>query len=501
MTALPDIQTSQPLASLRGISKRFPGVIALDRVDFDLYPGEVHGVIGENGAGKSTFVKILAGAEHPDEGTITIKGQPVVIASPFHAQQLGLSFIFQELSVVDTLSVAENITLGQEPRSGPFFDFKSAAEVTGELLGQIGFQDIHPRKQVGSLSVAQKQSVMIARALNLEADIIVMDEPTSSLDEDEVEKLFAVIDRLRREGKGIIFISHRMREIESITDRVTVFKDGKRVTTCDTVATTSQEMVHLMVGRTVNHMFPEKNRQAGEVVLKAENLQNDRLKNVSLELHRGEILAIAGLIGAGRTELLRALFGADPLSGGQISLNSRPLNLNSPRDAILAGICRVPEDRRSAGIIPRQSVQDNLLMVWSQFARARRIQTDARTTAQTLVDNLRIKTPTLEQLIAYLSGGNQQKVVVGKWLAMNTEVLLLDEPTRGIDVGAKVEMYDLIDRLAHDGLAIIFVSSELPEVLGMADRILVMREGRVVGELNGSATEQDVATLSMLSED
>lgn len=488
------------LASLRGVSKRFPGVIALDRLDFDIYPGEVHGVIGENGAGKSTFVKILAGAERPDEGIISVKGEPVTIHNPFHAQQLGLSFIFQELNVVDALSVADNIVLGQEPRSGPFVNARYALEAAKRLLAQIGFGDVNPRAPVGSLSVAQKQGVMIARALNLAADIIVMDEPTSSLDVDEVDDLFAVMDQLRKEGKGIVFISHKMREIETITDRVTVLKDGIHVATRNTAETSSQELVHLMVGRTVNHMFPAKTRRPGDVVLSARNLRNDRLKDVSLDLRSGEILAISGLIGAGRTELLRALFGADRLTSGNIALDGRELSLKSPRDAILNGICLVPEDRRSEGIVPRQTVQDNLLLAWSQFVDARRFNSDARTTAVSLVDSLRIKTPSLDQLIAFLSGGNQQKVVVGKWLAMKTRVLLLDEPTRGIDVGAKVEMYDLIDQLARDGLAIIFVSSELPEVLGMADRILVMREGSIVGELDGSATEEDVMTLSMLGE-
>lgn len=490
-----------PLVSLRGISKRFPGVIALDTVDFDVYAGEVHGVIGENGAGKSTFVKILAGVERPDEGTITIKGQQVSIANPFHAQQLGLSFIFQELNVVDGLSVAENISLGQEPHNGPFFDSKSAIADAERLLDEIGFGDVSPKAMVGSLSVAQKQGLMIARALNLEADVIVMDEPTSSLDVDEVRDLFAVMRKLRDEGKAIIFISHKMAEIEAITDRVTVLKDGVHVATSYTDETNSQELVHMMVGRKVNHMFPAKNRAVGDVVLTAQNLRNSKLRGVSLEVRQGEILALSGLIGAGRSELLRALFGADRLTDGTITLEGKEIVVRSPRDAILQGICLVPEDRRSEGIVPRQSVEANLLMAWSQFTNARRLNGSAKETADTLVDSLRIKTPSLEQLIAYLSGGNQQKVVVGKWLAMKTKVLLLDEPTRGIDVGAKVEMYNLIDQLARDGLAIIFVSSELPEVLGMADRILVMREGRIAGELAGSATEEDVMTLSLLSED
>lgn len=501
VTQPPDQLAPTPLVSLRGISKRFPGVVALDRVNFDVHRGEVHGVIGENGAGKSTFVKILAGAEHPDEGAILLKGQPVEVANPFHAQQLGLSFIFQELNVVDALSVSENISLGQEPHNGPFFDSKSAIIDAERLLEEIGFGDVNPRATVGSLSVAQKQAVMIARALNLEADVIVMDEPTSSLDVDEVRDLFAVMDKLRSEGKGIIFISHKMAEIKAITDRVTVLKDGVHVATCNTADTSSQELVNMMVGRKVNHMFPTKDRPVGDIVLNVENLRNDRLRDVSLQLRQGEILAVSGLIGAGRTELLRALFGADKLVGGTITLNGKRISLRSPRDAILEGICLVPEDRRSEGIVPRQSVESNLLLAWSQFTSARRLNGDAKTTAETLVNSLRIKTPSLEQLIAYLSGGNQQKVVVGKWLAMQTNVLLLDEPTRGIDVGAKVEMYTLIDQLARDGLAIIFVSSELPEVLGLADRILVMREGRIVGELDGHATEEEVMTLSMLSEE
>lgn len=491
----------QPVVRMCQISKRFAGVVALDKVDFDLLPGEVHCLIGENGAGKSTLVKILAGALRPDSGRIEIQGRPVTLYNPHEGQRLGLAFIFQELSVVNGLCVAENIMLGDEPRRGPLFDSRTANQRARELLLSIGFGSVDPLRLVGELSIAEKQGVMIARALHLQARVVVMDEPTSSLDADEVEHLFLVVDRLRAEGKSVIFISHRLHEVSRIADRVTVFKDGKKIVTCPASQLSSHEMVRLMVGRTVEYEFPPKTRLPGPVVLRARNLVTAMLRGVSLELRRGEILGIAGLVGSGRTEVLRALFGADRLHAGSVELNDRDLLLRSPRDAIRASIGLVPEDRRTQGIVPIQSVQENLLMVWSQFTQARKPGHDRRSIVSFLVEKLRVKTPSLEQRIALLSGGNQQKVVVGKWLTVGTQVLLLDEPTKGIDVGAKLEMFDLIDRLARDGMAVILVSSELPEILGMADRILVMREGRVIGELGGQVSEADIVALAMTHEE
>jgi ABC-type sugar transport system ATPase subunit len=492
---------SKPLLNLSGISKFFIGVTALAEVDFELHSGEVHCLIGENGAGKSTLVKIIAGVYQPDEGQIFIGGKEINIQNTKHSQQLGLSFIFQELSVVNGLSVAENIVLGKEPRRGLNFDFADARRRAHDVLKQIGFGGVEPAAMVSSLSVAEKQAVMIARALFLEAKVIVMDEPTSSLDSDEVNELFSVIRKLRSEGKGIIYISHRMNEIFEIGDRVTVFKDGYKMGTFPVSEVNEWDLVRLMVGRQVNVIFPEKCRNHGEVVMRVSHLTTQQIENISFELHQGEILAIAGLVGSGRTELLRALFGVEKHISGTVTLVGEPKPIVNCNQAINAGMGLVPEDRRTQGIVPRQSVRNNLLMVWSQFPMIRRENSQETVVSTKLVEQLRIATPSIEQIIAYLSGGNQQKVVFGKWLAIQSKILLLDEPTRGIDVGAKIEIYRLIDQLTKEGMAVIFVSSELPEVLGMADRILVMRSGKIVAELNGSSTEEDVVAASMLTEE
>jgi len=499
--SIPDEVNDDPsklLIRMHGISKNFTGVTALDKVDFELRPGEVHALIGENGAGKSTLVKILAGAHQPDGGTIEVNGRLVNINNPHASQQLGIAFIFQELSVVNGLSVAENIMIGQEPRKGLFFDFQKAREGALQILSQIGFNNLDPDEFVKNLSVAEKQGVMIAKALYLNANVVVMDEATSSLDADEVEDLFKVIRNLRAQGKSIIYVSHRMSEIFQIADRVTVFKDGKHVGTRKIEDVNERELVRMMVGRQVNVRFPPKARQPGKVVLKIEHLENKNLQNVSFELREGEILAIAGLVGAGRTELLRAIFGVDKLWGGKVTCDGHTPQISSAKEAIQAGIALVPEDRLNQGIVARQSVRTNLAMIWTQFPRLHRQKETEENLADRLVEQLKIKTPSIQQVIAYLSGGNQQKVVVGKWLAVKSKILLLDEPTRGIDVGAKLEMYNLIDQLAHQGMAVILVSSELPEVLGMADRILVMRAGRIVAELSGDATEEDIMEKSML---
>lgn len=489
------------LVKLSGINKNFIGVKALQDVDFDLRAGEVHALIGENGAGKSTLVKVMAGVHQPDKGSIEVNGCKVVINNPHAAQELGLTFIFQELSVVNGLSVAENITLGREPSRGQFFDFKSARHDSHEVLSKIGFDYLDPTTMVGMLSVAEKQAVMIARALYLKANIIVMDEPTSPLDKDEVEDLFLLIRTLRDAGKGIIFVSHRMNEIFQIADRVTIFKDGKKVGTHDISEVNELDLVRMMVGRQVNVRFPPKARKPGKVALRVANLENKHIHGVSFELHEGEILAVAGLVGAGRTELLRAIFGVDKLWDGCITCNGENVNITSTKQAINEGIGLVPEDRRSQGIVSRQSVMANLSMIWSQYPRLRWQKEKEETLASRLVDQLSIKTPSLQQLIAYLSGGNQQKAVVGKWLAVKSKILLLDEPTRGIDVGAKIEIYNLINELALKGMAVVLVSSELPEVIGMADRILVMRGGYLVAELNGNATEEEIIAKSMLTQE
>jgi len=490
-----------PVLQAFGLSKQYPGVRALAGVDFDLVRGEVHCLIGENGAGKSTFVKILAGAIQPDNGEIVVRGARVEMSGPRDAKELGLAFIFQELSVVDGLTVAENIVLGSEPGARGRFDAKSATDTARRILRGIGFDALDPDIRVGRLSTAEKQAVMIAKALCANADVIVMDEPTSPLEEQEVRRLFQVIATLKEQGKAILYVSHKMREIEEIGDRVTVFKDGAKVATLTRAEASPRELIRLMVGRDLGDIFPGKDRQPGAEVLRVRGLSGERIQDVDLIVRAGEIVGVAGLVGAGRTELLRSIFGADEVSAGSVSVDGSPVPANSVRAAIAAGIGLVPEERRGQGIVGVLSVLDNVLLPWQEFPESRRETGEPETVARQAVESLNVKTPTLQQRISLLSGGNQQKVVLGKWLTMRTRVLLLDEPTRGIDIGAKREIYRLIHDLATAGLAILLVSSELPEVLGLCDRILVLNNGQVVGELPGDASEAEIIELSMLHGD
>ncbi|WEK52095.1 MAG: sugar ABC transporter ATP-binding protein [Candidatus Kaistia colombiensis] len=491
----------QPLLKASGLSKQFPGVRALTGVDFDLMRGEVHCLIGENGAGKSTFVKILAGAIQPDGGEIVVRGERAGLTGPRDAKELGLAFIFQELSVVDGLTVAENIVLGSEPGAHGRFDAKSASATARKILLGIGFDTLDPDMRVGRLSTAEKQAVMIAKALCANADVIVMDEPTSPLEEQEVRRLFQVIATLKQQGKGIVYVSHKMREIEEIGDRVTVFKDGARVATLSRAEATPRELIRLMVGRDLGDIFPAKDRRPGREVLKVRGLSGARIRDVDVTVRAGEIVGVAGLVGAGRTELLRSIFGADEVSEGEVSVDGNKVSANSVRAAIRSGIGLVPEERRGQGIVGVLSVFDNVLLPWQEFPGSRREDGEPEIVARQAVESMSVKTPSIRQRISLLSGGNQQKVVVGKWLTMQTRVLLLDEPTRGIDIGAKREIYKLIDDLAKSGLAILLVSSELPEILGLCDRILVLNNGQVVGELSGDASEAEVIELSMLHGD
>jgi len=492
---------NETLLSIRGLSKAFPGVRALHNVDFDLRAGEVHCLIGENGAGKSTLVKIIAGVERPDSGTLKVGSSSLHFTGPLDAQNAGIACIFQELTVVDGLTIAENIALGDEPSNFGFFDQSGARQLAEKLLANIGFTDLPVTRLCEKLSPAEKQAVMIAKALRQNARIIIMDEPTSPLEEAEVKKLFDVIERLKASGKGIIYVSHKMREIDLLGDRITVFKDGERVATLARGEATSQDLVQLMVGRELSDMFPAKTHQPGDFALAVRNLTGPSITDVSFDVRHGEVLGIAGLAGAGRTELLRSLFGADPVHSGSISIDGMTVEPNSVMKAIEAGIALVPEERRSQGIIPVLSVGDNAGIVWDQFPDQRDEAADRATAVGDVVNLLKVKTPSLKQRISTLSGGNQQKVVVGKWLLTNTKVMLLDEPTRGIDVGAKREIYQIINDLAENGLSVVLVSSELPELLGLADRIIVINGGRVVGELHGTVSEEEVIAVSMLHAD
>jgi ABC-type sugar transport system ATPase subunit len=491
-------QITAPLLEVQGLAKSYPGVKALSDVDLNVRAGEVHCLIGENGAGKSTMVKIITGVVRPDAGKILIGGHLVELATPTDAQEAGVACIFQELNVVGGLTIAENIVLGDEPRRAGLFHGQAARKIARRLLDEIGFQGLDEGRLCRGLSPAEKQAVMIARALRQNARIIIMDEPTSPLEEAEVRNLFDVIGQLKAAGKGIIYVSHKMREIDELADRVTVFKDGARVATLNRGEADAAELVRLMVGRPMSDMFPARPHAIGDVVLQARGLTGPRLSAIDLTLHRGEVLGIAGLVGAGRTELLRALFGAESLTAGEIRVGDRVVALNSIAASIGAGMALVPEERRSQGIVPVLTVGDNIGLVWDQFPGRRSSAGPRHSAIAQVIASLRVRTPTAAQRIDKLSGGNQQKAVFGKWLLTRTKILLLDEPTRGIDVGAKREIYQIIADLTAKGLAVLLVSSELPELLGLADRILVMNSGAVVGELPGDATEEQVIALSML---
>ena len=474
-----------PVLALRGIRKAFPGVVALDGVDLALQPGEVHVLLGENGAGKSTLMKIISGAVPRDAGEIRVQGEPVEIANPRAAQALGIGIIYQELNLIPHLSAGENIFLGREPRLAPgVIDQRRLLHDAQEQLADLGVA-LNAAWPVHRLSVAQQQMVEIAKALSLEARVLIMDEPTSALTTQEIKELFTAIRRLKALGVAIVYISHRMEEIFAIGDRVTVLRDGRHVGTRALGETTMTELVRLMVGRELADHFPQQRVAAGEEVLRVAGLRRDGvLHDISFALRRGEVVGLAGLMGSGRTELARAIFGADPLDGGKIFVRGNETAIRSPRAAIDLGLGLLTEDRKHQGLVLVLSVQENIcLPSVPQLARLGVMQA-ARETAATAarIAELHIKTPGPQQRVGHLSGGNQQKVVLAKWLCTEASILIFDEPTRGIDVGAKVEIYQLMHQLAARGAAILMISSELPEVLGMSDRILVMHAGRIAGE-------------------
>jgi ribose transport system ATP-binding protein len=479
-----------------GIGKDFPGVHALTDCRFDLYPGEVHALVGENGAGKSTLMKILAGVYRRDSGTIRIKGSPVNITSTGAAQRIGISMIHQELNLAPHLTVAQNIYLGQEPRRfGFLLDDRALNDRAAELFETLHL-NLDPRKRVSALAVAQQQMVEIAKALSFNADILIMDEPTAALTDTEIAELFRITRELRRRGVGVVHISHRLQELKQISDRVTVMRDGRYVDTKATADVSFDQIVSMMVGRTIFEVTPEvPEHPSPDVVLEVRNLNRGRvIRDVSFNLHRGEILGIAGLVGAGRTEVARAVFGADPVDSGQIFVNGRKVRINSPTDAVSHGIGYLSEDRKRYGLALGMNLETNIVLAsLRRFLGPLGVVRSAltRVAAERQVQNLAIKTPSLNQLARNLSGGTQQKVVVGKWLTADTEILLFDEPTRGIDVGAKSEIYRLLNDLAQEGKAIVMISSELPEILRMSHRILVMCEGRVTGELTAAEATQE----------
>jgi ribose transport system ATP-binding protein len=489
------------LLSLRGVSKSFPGVQALADLDLDLFAGEVLAIVGENGAGKSTLIKILGGAHRPDTGTMEISGQGVSIASPIAARRLGITVIYQEFNLVPELSARDNIFLGGERNLFSRLHRYPERRRAEELLGRIGFH-FDPELAIARLSVAQQQGVEIARALSLEARILVMDEPTAALTPPEVAALLDIIRGLRRQGLGIIYVSHRLDEIFAVADRVLVLRDGQLVSCGPAGGESRKTLIEKMVGRTLEQEFPPRNVAIGEPRLVVSNLcRGDKVRDVSLEIRRGEILALTGLVGAGRTETARLIFGADPRDRGSISLDGKLLDIRRPRDAIRAGICLVTEDRKNQGLILEQSVEDNFslpnLAAFSRFGFLR--SGKLRQAFGEQVRRLGIKVHNPGQPVNHLSGGNQQKVILAKWLQATAEVILFDEPTRGIDVGAKHEIYLLLNDLAARGKAILMISSELEEVLGMADRIVVMHEGRITGTITdvAGATQESILELAV----
>jgi len=493
---------SEVLLELRGVTKSYAGVRALRGASFELRAGEVHALVGENGAGKSTLVKIVTGAVQADAGEIRLHGRPVSHNSPRDARALGIAAIYQHPALFPDLTVAENVAIGLE-RGAAFrrVDWRARRRRAAELLALVGAR-IDPDAEAGALSMPEQQLVEIARALGAEARVLILDEPTASLSEDDTENLFRLLRRLRAEGVGMVYISHRLEELPVIADRVTVLRDGSTIDTREVSAVSRQELIQLMVGRELEAVFPKRAVAQGDVVLELRGLGSRAagVSGVSLELRAGEIFGLAGLVGAGRSELARILFGLDPADAGEILLRGRPLRIEAPGQALAAGIAYLPEDRRRHGVILEMPIDANIsLASLDRLSRASGFDFGReRALAREYVERLAIKTPSLHAAVATLSGGNQQKVALSRWLATKPQVLVLDEPTQGVDVGAKSEIHALMVELAGQGVAILMISSEMPEVLGRSDRVGVMRGGRLAGILErASATPHEVLALAL----
>ncbi len=490
------------LVLMEGIEKSFPGVHALKNCRFELRAGEVHALVGENGAGKSTLMKILTGVYPKDAGRIVYKGQEVEIPNPKAAQDLGIAIIHQELNLMPHLTVAQNIFIGREPlKAGFILDEKRLNQQAQDLLNKMNL-DLDPRARVGDLTVAKQQMVEIVRALSLNSEVLIMDEPTSVLTEGEIQELFRIIRELKKQGVGIVHISHRMEELKQIADRVTVLRDGQYIGTVNAADVTIDEIISMMVGKEIYETARTSQLDSkAEIVLEVRNLNRGReIIDVSFQLRRGEILGFAGLVGAGRTEVARAIFGADPVDSGEIYVHGQRVNIKSPYDAVRHGIGYLSEDRRRYGLMPTLDVSTNIVAAtMEKFTGVMGwlLKPQIEGIAQAQVSELNIRTPSLDQRVRYLSGGNQQKVVMAKWLVRNCDILIFDEPTRGIDVGAKSEIYKLLNDLAESGKAIIMISSEMPEILRMSHRIIVMCEGQITGELSAAeATQERILQLA-----
>lgn len=483
----------QPIIELKGVSKIFPGVRALNSIDLDVYPGEVLGLVGENGAGKSTLIKILTGAHRNDEGKIFIEGKETVIDGPKHAMNLGITAIYQELNIVKQLTVAENVFLGREIKKGRLLDRTHMIERSSELLKDLG-QEINPKLPIDMLGVGQQQMVEIAKALSVKTKVLIMDEPTASLSNREVKELLRTVKSLRDKGIGIVYISHRLEEILEICDRVTVMRDGEKVKTLEKKEVTTDILIKLMVGRDLEEQFPKIETKLGEEALRVEGLsKNGVFENITFGVKRGEILGLAGLVGAGRTEVMRVIFGADPKDAGDIFVHGKKVKIKSPRDAMNNKIAFLTEDRKGQGLILDNTAAFNMNI--SSFNKIKNgLLLSVSKSKQRCAENIKklnINPPLDNFIVRQFSGGNQQKVVIAKWLNTDADIYIFDEPTRGIDVGAKVEVYNVMNELVAKGAAIIMISSEMPEVLGMSDRIIVMHEGKITGEFNRKEANQE----------
>ena len=498
---------SDPILRVEGISKGFPGVQALKDVHLEVRSGEVLVLVGENGAGKSTLMKILSGIYTRDEGTIIFEGEPVELTSPLQAQQLGITIIHQELNMMPDLTVAQNIYIGREPRTGPFLSERALNRRAEELLQRLDIK-LDPRRRVGELTVAEQQMVEIAKALSFNAKVLIMDEPTSALTDTEVETLFVLIEQLKQRGTGIVYISHRMDELRRLADRVSVLRDGTYIGSLDKSEINVPRIIEMMVGRAIDEgTRPDAREHSGDpIVLDVQGLSTKTLlKDVSFQLHRGEILGFAGLMGAGRTETARAIIGADRKDGGTITVAGKAVHIRQPEDAVKRGIGYLSEDRKLLGLMLEQDVTFNTVLAsLDSYANAIGWMGDRKAKNQTkdYVQQLRVKTPSVNQIVKLLSGGNQQKVVIARWLMRDCDILIFDEPTRGIDVGAKEEIYRLMQQLAASGKSIIVISSELPEILRVANRIAVFANGRITGTLrNEEASQEKIMQLAAHGEE
>ena len=499
---------SEAILKLEHISKRFPGVQALQDVFFDMVQGEVHALLGENGAGKSTLIKIISGVHRPDEGRMLIDDREVHFNNPRDAQSNGVATMYQELSLYPELTVAENIFMGHAPRRGvgpvQIVDWQAMADQSRELLASLDIYDLDVERKVGTLNVGNRQRVEIAKALSLNARILIMDEPTAALTEADVERLFDIVRLLRERGVGIIYISHRLQEVFELADRVTVLRDGKYIDTKPVSETDEPDLISMMVGRTIDNLFPRVDSTVGDVVLEVRKLRREpQTLDVSFQVRSGEIVGMAGLVGSGRSETAQVIFGIYPPQSGEILMDGKSVHVRHPGDAVNQGIAYVPEDRGTQGLVREMPLRENTSMaVLDMLSRASFIKRDEeRKLARRSIEQLNIRAYSTGQIVNKLSGGNQQKVVVSKWLASQPRLLIVDEPTRGVDVGAKAEIHRLMSELAAQGLAILMISSELPEILGMSDRVLVMRQGRIVAEFSRDEVNQEkVATAMMASQ-